>query len=240
MSNPLKRLFGKGEREQDRASREEPAVRLDSDADANAQQVLGALSAPAPSVTMRTDAARVSTESDVLVRAGAGIVFETTDDHLQTADGFNALDAPLNLFVSDRGIGDARAAAEYLAAAGRLDSETYRYVLDLVKKERARLHAALETQYTVRQQQIALADGRAQAVRLEELPRRAEEIERRLAEIERSGAKGMGEQGKASHAGHGRIAGFTPARRTSTRPVAWPQANHDDDAPEVAAAVAGA
>ena len=238
MSNPLKRLFGKGEREQDQASREEPAVRLDSAAAADTQRVLGAPSAP--SVTMHTDAARVSTESDVLVRAGAGIVFETTDDHLQTADGFNALDAPLNLFVSDRGIGDARAAAEYLAAAGRLDSETYRYVLDLVKKERGRLHAALETQYTARQQQIALADGRAQAVRLEELPRRAEEIERRLAEIERSGAKGRGEQGRASHAGRGRIAGFTPARRASTRPMGWPQANHDDDAPEVAAAVAGA
>ncbi len=127
---------------------------------------------------------RVSSENDVLMRAGAGAFYGLTDRHLETADGFNELHAPINVGVREEGTSTARRAMDELQRNGRLDSETAEVVLKIVEQERARTHAAIETQYVVLRDRIALAEARAMAVRLEELPRRAEEIRERLAEIE--------------------------------------------------------
>lgn len=139
-----------------------------------ASRVLAAERGPVP----------VSSGLDVLVRPGAGLAYGATDGHLDLPDGFNALHAPLNVGIEADGMATARRAIAALEENGRLDSETAELVLRVVEQERLSTHAALLTQYATLRGQIAVAEKRALAVRLEELPRRAEEIRARLAEIE--------------------------------------------------------
>ena len=132
----------------------------------SASRVLAAERGPVP----------VSSGLDVLVRPGAGLAYGATDGHLDLPDGFNALHAPLNVGIEADGMATARRAIAALEENGRLDSETAELVLRVVEQERLSTHAALLTQHATLRGQIAVAEKRALAVRLEELPRRAEEI----------------------------------------------------------------